>query len=47
MSVATVSRALAASTLVTAETRQRVLDLARELDYRPNVSARNLRTAGP
>jgi LacI family transcriptional regulator, repressor for deo operon, udp, cdd, tsx, nupC, and nupG len=44
VSSATVSRALTDSTLVAEATRRRIHDLAAELDYRPNVSARNLRT---
>ena len=44
VSPATVSRALSDSDLVTEATRERVHDIARALNYRPNVSARNLRT---
>lgn len=45
VSVATVSRALNDKPGVSIETRQRVLSLARELQYRPNLAARNLRTS--
>jgi len=43
VSTATVSRVLAGFEEVSEETRQRVLDAARELNYQPNRNARNLR----
>ncbi|WEX08766.1 LacI family DNA-binding transcriptional regulator [Chelativorans sp. AA-79] len=44
VSPATVSRALSDSGLVAEPTRSRIREAARRLNYRPNVSARNLRT---
>ena len=44
VSVATVSRVLNDSDSVRAETEERVLSAARELDYLPNKAARDLRT---
>lgn len=44
VSPATVSRALGDGELVADATRERIRDTARALNYRPNVSARNLRT---
>jgi LacI family repressor for deo operon, udp, cdd, tsx, nupC, and nupG len=44
LSTATISRALRNPEKVAAETRERVLKAVREVDYRPNMLARNLRT---
>ena len=44
VSTSTASRALAGSTLVSAATRARVSRVAKDLGYRPNASARTLRT---
>jgi DNA-binding LacI/PurR family transcriptional regulator len=43
VSPSTVSRALADSQLIALKTRQRIQQLARDHDFRPNVMARNLR----
>lgn len=45
VSVSTASRALAGSALVSASTRARVERVATEMGYRPNASARTLRTS--
>lgn len=43
VSPGTVSRALADSSLIAKKTREKIQELAREHDFRPNVMARNLR----
>lgn len=42
VSIATVSRAMSNSPEIKSETRERVLEMARELRYKPNIWARNL-----
>ena len=44
VSIGTVSRALNGYTDVSPETRERVMRLARELDYTPAAAARSLKT---
>lgn len=43
VSTATASRALAGNPMISAVTRQRIIELARRHDFRPNQQARNLR----
>ena len=43
VSTATASRALAGSSLVNKKTRERIIELANEYDFKPNELARNLR----
>ncbi|WP_244933306.1 LacI family DNA-binding transcriptional regulator [Micromonospora tulbaghiae] len=47
VSVATVSRAFNTPEVVSQHTRQRILDLAAEIGYLPNGSARTLATTSP
>ena len=42
VSIATVSRALNNESSVTEETRVKILSIANELNYKPNIIARNL-----
>ncbi|MDR1831998.1 MAG: LacI family transcriptional regulator [Fusobacteriaceae bacterium] len=44
LSICTVSRALAGKDKIRPETRERVFAAAKELDYKPNLSARSLKT---
>ena len=44
LSICTVSRALAGKDKIRPETRDRVMVAAKELDYKPNLSARSLKT---
>ncbi|QBD76737.1 LacI family transcriptional regulator [Ktedonosporobacter rubrisoli] len=44
VSITTVSRALNGHSDVGEKTRQRIISIAKELDYQPNAAARNLRT---
>ena len=44
LSKMTISKVLRGQTDVSAETKARVLQRVRELNYRPNISARSLRT---
>ena len=46
VSPSTVSRTLTGSAFVEPETRQRVMQAVRELNYKPNMAARNLKAGG-